>query len=86
VSVTLDLPDDLVSALQAEADRQGLSLSDYAARLLAGARPGAGPVLTGADLVAYWQAEGLIGNRPDVTDAATHARSLRDRASRRDWQ
>jgi hypothetical protein len=83
VSVTLELPDDLISALQAEADRQGLSLSEYAARLLAGACPGAEAVRTGADLVAYWQAAGVIGSRPDVTDAPAQARILRDRASRR---
>ncbi len=37
----------------------------------------------GAELVAYWLREGLIGTRPDLSDSQLHARQLRDRAQRR---
>lgn len=72
---TLELPDDLASALSAEASRLGMTLPDYAVPLLASARPPA--VRTGADLVAYWQAEGVTGTRPDITDSQAEARRLR---------
>ena len=37
---------------------------------------------TGAELVAYWQGEGLVGTRPNIADAPAHARTLRERAQR----
>lgn len=43
----------------------------------------ASSVRSGADLVAFWRAEGLIGSRPDITDSQTHARQLREQAQRR---
>jgi hypothetical protein len=35
--------------------------------------------MTGAEIVAYLQAEGLIGYRTDITDSQAHARMLRER-------
>ena len=35
---------------------------------------------TGAELVAYWQSENVIGFRGDITDAPTEARRLREEA------
>lgn len=37
-------------------------------------------VRTGADLVAYWQREGLIGTRKDITDSSKYARQIREQA------
>ena len=81
MSVTLELPADLAATLTDEAARRGLSLPDYAVQLLAQRRPAS--VRTGADLVAYWQAEGLIGTRPDIADSSSHSRTLREQAQRR---
>lgn len=39
---------------------------------------------TGADVVAYWEKEGLIGTRPDIEDPIAHARQLRERAEKRE--
>jgi hypothetical protein len=39
---------------------------------------------TGAEIVAYWEREGLIGTRTDITDSVEHARQLRRRAERRE--
>ena len=80
---TVELPDDLADALADEASRAGMSLRDYAVRLLAAARPAAATVRTGADLVAFWQAAGVVGSRPDIADSQAHARQLRDQAQRR---
>lgn len=76
----VELPDELAAALAEEAARAGVSLSDYAARLLANARPEAGTVKTGGDLVAYWRAEGLIGNEAGGAGSPGQARRLREEA------
>lgn len=83
MGLTLDLPAELAADLTDEAARQGLSLQDYALRLLATARPATTTVLTGADLVAYWKAEGVIGNRTDIADSQAHARAIREKAQTR---
>jgi hypothetical protein len=70
MNLVLDLPTELESELAAEAAQLGLSLSDYALRILATGRPGLSAPKTGADLVDYWKREGLIGSRSDITDAA----------------
>jgi len=80
---TVELPEDLADALTNEASRLGLSLRDYAIRLLTSARSSASSVRSGADLVAFWQAEGVVGNRPDIVDSQSEARCLRDQAHRR---
>jgi hypothetical protein len=47
------------------------------------ARLGSNPPQTGAELVAYWEREGVISSRPDIADSQEYARMLRDRAQRR---
>jgi hypothetical protein len=83
MSFLVELPEELANALATEASRLGLSLPDYATRLLASASPRTDHVRSGADLVAYWQAEGVVGTHPTISDSQTHARSLRERAERR---
>lgn len=38
---------------------------------------------TGAEVVAYWQREGVINSRPDITNSQAYARKLRYEAERR---
>ena len=83
MSITLDLPEGLVSELGEEAERLGLSLGDYVVRLLATGRVSSPLPTTGAELVAYWQAQGIVGSRPDISDSPIHARQLRSQAERR---
>ena len=78
----LELPPELEADLAAEAARQGLTLPEYAVRLLT-ARRRSHP-RTGSELLAYWQGEGLVGTRTDITDAPAHARTLREQAQRRE--
>jgi len=80
---TVELPDDLADALTDEASRLGLSLPDYAVRLLTSAHRSVTSIDSGADLVAFWQSEGLVGSRPEIADSRTEARRLREQAQRR---
>jgi predicted nucleic acid-binding protein len=83
MTLTLELPQDLERRLTTEASRLGLPLEKYALRLL-GESPQAEPrPTTGAELVAYWRREGVIGSRPDIADSQAHARTIRHRAERR---
>jgi hypothetical protein len=83
MSLLVDLPPELETVLAAEAARLNLSLADYALRLLAEGRIPSPKLRDGAELVNYWQSEGLIGTRPDIVDARAHARSLRQSAEQR---
>jgi hypothetical protein len=83
MTITLELPEELERELAVEAERLGLPLPEYVVRVLSKER-GAGEMpKTGAELVAYWQREGLVGTRPDITDSQAYARELREEAQRR---
>lgn len=83
MNLVLELPPELESELASEAARLGLSVSEYALRLLAGGRTSATKPQTGAELVNYWQDAGLVGTRPDIADAPGHARDLRQQSETR---
>jgi hypothetical protein len=83
MSVAVDLPEELEKELSAEAAELGLSLPEYVLRVLStGIVIGKKPQ-TGAELVEYWQDEGLIGTRSEITDSQEHAGQIRNRAERR---
>jgi hypothetical protein len=83
MSITLDIPEGLASELAAEAQRVGLPLGDYVVTLLATGRGAAAGPKTGAELVAYWQEQGIVGSRPDIADSQVHARQVRRQAEQR---
>ncbi len=83
MNLVLDLPPELETELAAEAARLGLALPEYALRLLAGACGLIPAPRSGAELLAYWQGEGLVGTRPEIADSPAHARKLREQAQRR---
>jgi hypothetical protein len=72
MSIMLDLPQSLEKELSAEAAQLGLSLSEYVTRILIAGRRTAQGIKNGADLVDYWQNEGLIGSRSDIVDSQEH--------------
>ncbi len=84
MTLTLELSRELERKLSAEAERLGLPLEQYALRRLDET-----PTSTvsspkdGAELVAYWRREGVIGSRPGIEDSQAHAREIRRRAERR---
>jgi hypothetical protein len=83
MSLTVDLPQELAADLTAEASRLGLSLPEYALRLLGGPRNSGAPLNSGIDLVDYWRNQGILGTRADVPDSQLEARQLRELAQRR---
>jgi hypothetical protein len=83
MSTRLDLPLDLESELSTEASRLNLPLSEYILRVLSVRAVLSHPPKTGAELVAYWQAEGVINSRPGITDSQVHARHMRHEAETR---
>ena len=70
MSLVLDLPPELEIELAAEAARLGLPLPEYALRLLAGGRGPSPALRSGAELLAYWQGEGLVSTRSDIEDSS----------------
>ena len=69
MSLVLVLPPELETKLADEAARLGLPLAEYVLRLLAAGCTVSPPPRTGAELLAYWRSEGLVGTRPDIKDA-----------------
>jgi hypothetical protein len=83
MSITLDIPEGLAGELRAEAQRLGLPLSDYVVTLLATGRTAKSLPKTGAELVTYWQEQGVVGSRPDIFDSQAHSREVRRQAEQR---
>lgn len=97
MTLILELTPEQERQLEAEARRRNMDAASYAKTLLFddGAASAneeetllpAGPLPpadgTGADLVAYWEREGLIGTRPDIKDSQEHARGIRREAESR---
>lgn len=83
MSINLDLPPELENELCTEASQLNLPLSEYILRILFTRQVLANPPKTGAELVAYWQSEGIINSRPDITNSQAHARQLRHEAEKR---
>lgn len=81
MTLTLELDAELAEVLAEEAARKKMSLPDYAVYLLNTTVPPPPPIKTGADLVAYWETEGLIGTRPDITDPEAYSQAMRARSN-----
>jgi len=84
VNINLDLPPELENELSTEASQLNLPLSEYILRILSVRQAIANPPKTGAELVTYWQSEGIINSRPDITDSQAYARQLRHDAETRE--
>lgn len=83
MSISLDLPTQLESELSTEASRLNLPLSDYILHVLSVRQVLSNPPKNGAEIVAFWQSEGVINSRPDIIDSQAHARQLRHEAETR---
>lgn len=84
MSINLDLPPELENQLFTETSRLNLPLSEYILWILSVRQVLANPPKTGAELVAYWQSEGVINSRSDITDSQAYARKLRHEAQTRE--
>jgi hypothetical protein len=84
MTISLNIPSELENALSMEAAELNLPLPEYILRLLSTRQILNNPPKTGAELVAYWQSEGIINSRPDIIDSQAHARNLRHQAETRE--
>jgi hypothetical protein len=90
MTLTLDLTPEQEALLHAEASRRGLPVQEYALQALdTGLRAGAASAApadlpqTGAEALAYWTGEGVLGLFADRPDSAEYARQLRRQAETR---
>jgi hypothetical protein len=82
MALTVELTPEEQTRLEQEAALRGLEAAEYARRLIeAGlsARP-----MTGAEALAYWEREGVLGLFQDRPDSPEFARELRRQAETRD--
>ena len=75
--MTLELPDEVAEWLQKVATGRGISVQEYALERLSFPKPAVPGLTDGASLVAYWEANGLLGTRTDITDTSAEATRLR---------
>jgi len=93
MTLTLELTPEQEQSLEAEAQQRGMDRASYAKTLIFEdehqermaeiAAQAKEENWSGADLVAFWEREGIIGSRPDITDSLEYARALRHKAERR---
>ncbi len=91
MTITLELPPVMSARLEEEAAKREKPVEEYALSLLERFMPSPAPMpelKTGADVVAFWRANGLIGDwadREDIGDSLEYARSLRRQAETRSY-
>ena len=86
MTLTLNLPPEMEQRLREQADKAGIPADEYALKLLQEKVSAEATPSTGAELVAYWEKEGVLGiwaDRTDITDSSEYARKLRRQAERR---
>ncbi len=83
MTITIELPKELEQELSVEARQINLSLSEYILRLLSVRQILNNPPKTGAELINYWQNEGLINSHPEIKDSQEYARKIRYEAEHR---
>jgi hypothetical protein len=86
MTLMLELPPELEARLNSEAARRGLSPADCVLEVLDSTMPDAPLPTSPAELVEYWEREGVLGiwaDRTDIPDSPEYARELRRRAERR---
>jgi hypothetical protein len=84
MSINLNLPPELETELHTEASQLNLPLSEYILHILSTRKIVDSLPKTGAELVKYWENEGVINSRPDITDSQVYARELRHQAETRE--
>jgi hypothetical protein len=82
--VNLNLPAELEDELSFEASQLKLPIAEYILRVLSFRPFLQNPPKTGVELVSYWENNGVINSRPDITDSQEYARRLRREAETRE--
>jgi hypothetical protein len=78
MTLTIELTPEQEAALQAQAQAAGIDATEYAQRLLASDLAEEHRPMTGAEMIAYWDKEGITGTFADRPDSQEYARQLRD--------
>ena len=92
MTLTLELTPEQETKLQQEAASHGMNTKAYALALLTGevmtpvSSDQSPASWSGADVVARWRSEGVIGSRADITDSQEEARRIRRQAEQRKAQ
>jgi hypothetical protein len=81
MSIVLDLPKKLVKELNSEAAQQNQDLNEYLTQLIQRGRTAR--FSSTAEILQYWEKEGLIGNRPAHTNSQKVAQRLRKQSNTR---
>ncbi len=81
--MSLELSDEVATWLQLGATKSGITIQEYALRLLSPPKAPTRTFKDGASVVAYWEAMGVLGSRPDIEDSQVEARRLRELAQKR---
>ena len=81
--LSLYLPQELEQELSVKAGKISLSLPEYILQLLSVRKSFEHLPKTGAELVSYWQSEGLINSRPEIKDSQRYGRQIRHAAEYR---
>lgn len=76
MTISSDLPQELEQELSVEAGKISLSLPEYILQLLSVRKFVDGQLRNGADLVSYWQSEGIINSYPEIEDSQEYARQI----------
>lgn len=84
MTINLNLPPELETELHTEAEKLNLPLSEYILHILSTRKFANDLPKTGSELVKYWEDEGIINSRPDITDSQVYARELRHQAETRE--
>ncbi len=84
MTLTIDLPPELETELKAEADRLHMPLAEYVVFAIDFGRPPNPMPRNGAEMVAYWEREGLLGTRTDIKDPVECVRNMRDKIEKRE--
>ena len=83
MAISLDLPQELEQELSVEAGKISLSLSEYILQLLVVRKHFENLPRSGAELVSYWQSEGLINSRSEIKNSQKYVRQIRYTAEHR---
>lgn len=88
MSLLLELPPALEAELIAESERLGVSVSEVVTQKISESTvnrvaPESIKKKTGAEFIAQWESEGLIGIRNDIENPAEFVRELRRKSDNR---
>ena len=85
MSLVLELPAALEAELTAESERLGVSVSEIVVRRLNDTvlPAPAAKRRTGAECLAVWDREAVLGIRQDIDDPAAYVREMRSKIDRR---